>query len=198
MPRPFKIYRIICTLTDKGLVSGSDWPTRSHGYHPNLHPGKWHERGSWSATGGTFWKTEAAVRRHLQNLCHDWATRSRPSYYPRWPNERVYWHEVISGPPCWGQPDWSRLQFLRVEQIYITNYATTSLLASDFMGIPAESGPGDRQGSGANTSEGSPATDDPLPTNTPIPVLRSDSGSSVARAEVAASSGVKSDSQEGH
>lgn len=130
MPKPFKIYRIICTLTDKALVTGSNNAPWFGGRHPSGRPLRWHERGSWSQ-GGAFWKTENSVRRHLQNLCHDWVQKSALTQYQRYEGERHYWTEAAPGPA-----DWSRLQFLRVEQIYVSNYATTSLLAADFMGIP--------------------------------------------------------------
>jgi hypothetical protein len=132
MPKPFRIYRIICTLTDKALVGGSDHATWAGPWNrPDQHA--WHERGTWSASGGAFWKGEQAVRRHLQNLCHDWVNRNAPSRWPRYEGQRDYWTEVVPG-----SADWSRLAHLRVEQIYISNYATTTLLASDFMGIPDE------------------------------------------------------------
>lgn len=130
MPKPFKMYRIICTLSDKALVTGSNngpWG----GWHHRAR--EWHERGTWSASGGAFWKSEGAVRKHLQNLCHDWINRHAPARYPRYSGESTWWTEVVPG-----SADWSRLAVLRVEQIYISNYATTTLLASDFMGIPDE------------------------------------------------------------
>lgn len=133
MSRPFKIYRIVCALTDKALVSGSDQPVWYGGQHPSGRPLPWHCRGSWSSVGGAFWKTENSVRKHLQNLCHDWMRKSRPHAYPRYPNQTVSWTE-----PTPGGADWSRLRFLRVEQIYISTYATTLLTASDFMGMAVE------------------------------------------------------------
>lgn len=133
MPKPFKIYRIINTLTDKALVTGSNLPLWYGGVHPHGRALSWHERGTWSSSGGAFWKSEQAVRKHLQNLCHDWATRSALSPWPRYEGQRDYWTV-----PLPGQADWSRLAHLRVEQIYVSDYATTTLLASDFMGIPDE------------------------------------------------------------
>ncbi len=131
MPRPFKIYRITCTLTDKSLVSGSSNAVWFGGQHPSGLPLQWHQRGSWSSTGGAFWKTESTVRRHLQNLCHDWVLRTALARWPRYEGQREYWTEPLPGPA-----DWTRLRVLRVEQIYISNYATTLLPAMDFMGIP--------------------------------------------------------------
>lgn len=127
MTQSFKIYRIICTLTDKALVSGTDMPC----FTRYGRPPHWHERGFWSASGGAFWKTEPAVRKHLQNLCHDWSRKWAPSRYPRYPGQQDTW--TVATP---GSADWSRLRFLRVEQIYVSNYATTLLSASDFMGVP--------------------------------------------------------------
>ena len=124
MPAAFKMYRIVCVLTDKALVSGSDLP------HEHLtwrrQPPQWHDRGWWSRTGGTFWKGEDTVRRHLQNLCRDWDRVWSP-------NRAITWTQPISG------PDWTRLQHLRVEQFYVTDYSITKIAASDFMGIPEES-----------------------------------------------------------
>src|ERR1700761_2725845 len=122
MPKPFKIYRIICTLTDKALVTGSDhavWAGRSR-------PMSWHERGTWSS-GGAFWKSEGSIRRHLQNLCHDWVNRRTPARFPRYEGQCDYWTQVVPG-----SADWSRLALLRVEQIYVSNHQTTTLFASDF------------------------------------------------------------------
>lgn len=135
MPQAFKLYRIICTITDKALVSGSDCPHHhlakvgGHG----RYKGAWYERGSWSSTGGAFWKTEWTVKKHLQNLCHDWTTKHSPEKYPRYLGETHYWREVIPGPP-----DWSRLNDLSVEELLITKYSTVRLAASDFMGIATQ------------------------------------------------------------
>jgi hypothetical protein len=129
----FKLYRIVCTLNGKALISNSDAATRPMGHPPYSRLG-WHDRGFWSDTGA-FWKREASVRRHLQNLCHDWVRKSAPSRYqdPRFKHvQHDHWTEVVPGPA-----DWSRLQHLRVEQIYVTSHTTTTLSASDFMGIPA-------------------------------------------------------------
>jgi hypothetical protein len=125
----FKLYRIVCAANGKALVSGSDCQTRVMDY-PSLRLLPWYDRGCWSDSGA-FWKREATVRRHLQNLCHDWINKSAPARYPRYPNQRVYWTEALPGPA-----DWSRLALLRVEQIYVTKHTTTTLSASDFMGIP--------------------------------------------------------------
>lgn len=130
MPQAFKMYRIICAITDKALVSGSD-SAHAHLAGPGFkgrYKGAWYERGTWARGGGAFWKTEWTVKKHLQNLCHDWDRKWGPSGH-----YSDTWMEAIPGPP-----DWSRLNDLRVEQIYITDYTTTQLLASDFMGIPAE------------------------------------------------------------
>lgn len=132
MAGSFKLYRIVCTLTGKALVSGSDEPVWCGGRHPSGRPLAWHNRGSWSQHGA-FWKTENAVRKHLRNLCHDWARRSAPSRYPRYEGERVHWREPITL-----APDWSRLKHLRVEQIYVTSHTTTAFDAADFMGIAVE------------------------------------------------------------
>ncbi len=127
----FKLYRIICTINGKALISGSDNQTRSSDFR-RLRPvlGPWYDRGFWSDTGA-FWKREPTVRRHLQQLCHDWVNKSAPARYPRYEGQRDYWVERLPGPA-----DWSRLQYLRVEQIYVTKHTTTTLDASDFMGIP--------------------------------------------------------------
>lgn len=129
MPQPFKMYRIICTLTDKTLVSGSNYPNCA----PIGHQRQWWLRGQWSNTAGAFWKSENTVRKHLQNLCHDWMSKSAPSRWPRYANQRDYWMEAIPG-----AADWSRLAHLRVEQIHVTNHSAVILPAHDFMGIPEE------------------------------------------------------------
>src|SRR6185312_6328707 len=95
MPKPFKIYRIINALTDKALVSGSD-----HALWGGQRPGRvlqWHERGTWALSGGSFWKTEASVRKHLQNLCHDWVNRNASARWPSYPGQCDWWPEVVPG-----------------------------------------------------------------------------------------------------
>ena|SRR6185437_13166537 len=124
------MYRIVCTITDKALVSGSDLPHDHRGA-----PGRaaeWHDRGWWSKSSGTFWKGEDSVRRHIRNLCCDWQRRWAPALYPRWANEYQTWTEAATA------PDWSRLQHLRVEQFFVTDYTITKLSAADFMGMPDE------------------------------------------------------------
>lgn len=120
MPQSFKLYRIICTINDRALVYGSDWP------HGHLRSGQWYDRGQWSLTSGSFWKTEAGVRNHLQNLCHDWRNRRSPD-----PDDYRSWMERTST-----AADWTRLDHLRVEQILVTKYSTVQIPAHDFMGIP--------------------------------------------------------------
>lgn len=134
MTHSFKIYRIVCTLSGKALISGSNNAPWFGGLHPSGRQLRWDKRGSWSAVGA-FWKTENSVRKHLRNLCYDWKNCSALSRYPRYEGQREHWTEACAG------PDWSRLQHLRVEQVYVTNHTTTTLLASDFMGIPASADP---------------------------------------------------------
>lgn len=130
MPAAFKLYRIICTITDKALVYGSDY-SHHHLAGPGFkgrYKGVWYERGQWSQTGGSFWKTEWTVKRHLQNLCHDWERK--------WGASGHYsdtWMAVIPG-----SLDWSRLKDLSVEELLVTKYSTIKLAAADFMGIPEE------------------------------------------------------------
>jgi len=160
MGRAFKIYRIVCTLTGKALISGSDHPVWYGGRHPSGRPLAWHQRGSWSDVGA-FWKTENSVRRHLLNLCHDWINQSAPSRYPRYENQRDYWTSPVPGPA-----DLTRLQFLRVEQIYVTSHTTTTLSASDFMGIPDQSASGGSDAAGSEGEAGAPGRT-PSPSLTP-------------------------------
>lgn len=122
MPQPFKMYRIVCTVTDKALVYGSNFATGC-GRH-------WYERGHWSHSDGAFWKKEYTVKRHLQNLCHDWCNKSAPSRWPQYEGQHEYWTEIIP----WSL-DWSRLQYLTVEEFRVTAYSTVKLQAADFMGI---------------------------------------------------------------
>jgi|SRR6185312_9634399 len=131
MPAAFKIYRIICTITDKALVYGSDYPNSRAAYSYGRGDPVWFERGSWSDKGGTFWKTDGAVKKHLQNLCHDWVSKHAPVQYPRYVGELNFWREMIPG-----TLDWSRLEHLTVEELLVTNYSMTRLNASNFMGIP--------------------------------------------------------------
>lgn len=129
----FKLYRIIRTIDGKALVYGSDCP---HG-----HRGDWYDRGHWSDTTGTFWKTEGTVKKHLQNLCHDWGNFSKPvPWRERWPGEEMHWRAVLPGTVV----QWVRLNFLSVERILVTKYTTASFAASDFMGIPNISVEGQR------------------------------------------------------
>lgn len=113
--KPFKIYRVICTITGRALVSGSELPNNE---------GPWYERGQWTQTG-VFWKTEATIKRHIWKLCHDW----RMSF---------------AGGAAWyfdgykrvsEDPDWSRLDHLRVETTTVTDHTTSEVGAKDFMGI---------------------------------------------------------------
>jgi hypothetical protein len=134
MGQAFKIYRIVCTLTGKAFVSGS--ANACWANHPSRAP-HWHERGSWSHTGA-FFKTENTIRRHLLNLCFNWSNRSNWDAYKA---GREKYFRTWTVRPTAVPPDYSRLQYLRVEQIYVSDYATTTLLASDFMGIPAEASP---------------------------------------------------------
>lgn len=134
MPAAFKLHRIICTLNDMAYVSGSD---NQHLYPPEKYPAwagrpqqSWYQRASWSRTDGVLWKTETPVRRHLHNFCHDWQYHWRPSAPDQ---EYRSWKTVVPG-----SADWSRLQFLVVEQILVTNYSTIKLPAHDFMGIPEQ------------------------------------------------------------
>src|SRR5690242_4315447 len=75
--RPFTIYRIICTITGKALVSGSDNP-HSHRCPPGFpnQSGQWYERGQWGRSSAQFWRTKDGVKKHLMNLCHDWGRES--------------------------------------------------------------------------------------------------------------------------
>jgi hypothetical protein len=129
--KPMKMYRIICTVTGKALVSGSNMPNSRPAYAYGAGEPIWFERGYWSESGGAFWKTEQTVKRHLQYLCHDWMTKSAPMRYPRYEGQMDHWQEVIRG-----SRDWSRLEHLKVETLLITNYSTIQVSASDFMGIP--------------------------------------------------------------
>lgn len=126
MPEPFKMYRIICTITDRALVSGSDHPN----WGRNGSPPQWYMRGSWAKSTGAFWKGEWTVKQHLQNLCHDWRSMHRPMSRPRYPGELYHWREPIPG-----FVDWSRLEHLRVDQFLVTDYSVTKWAASDFIGM---------------------------------------------------------------
>ena len=124
--KAFKMYRIVCTITEKALVSRSDMPNW-HPPHQPYAPKVWYHRGDWSETAGSFWRGEDTVRRHLRNLCCDWDRQ----WHPNWrtmPNREATW--LTPGPP-----DWSRLKHLRVEQFLVTSHTVTMLDASDFMGI---------------------------------------------------------------
>lgn len=125
MPQAFKMYRIICTINDRALVSGSDCP--HHHLGSQWRKPEWFMRGIWAKSSGAFWRGEDTVRKHLQNLCHDWNVENYG------PGYRDYRRVMIAN-----SLDWSRLQHLRVEQIYVTDYTTTQLSAADFMGIPVE------------------------------------------------------------
>src|SRR5258708_689338 len=108
MPQAFKMYRIVCTITDKALVSGSDCP-HGHLVDPGFrgrYKGEWYERGYWSRSDGAFWKTEWTVKKHLQNLCHDWERKSAPSRWPRYEGQHDDWCAVIPD-----SLDWSRLKY---------------------------------------------------------------------------------------
>lgn len=129
MPQAFKIYRIICTITDKALVSGSDCP-HDHLGKPGRPP-QWYMRGTWAKTGGGMWRGEDTVRKHLQFLCHDWQRC--------WGPEKLNWRGHLDR-DTWLEPipnslDWSRLSSLTVETLHITNYSTVTVSASDFMGV---------------------------------------------------------------
>lgn len=126
MPAAFKMYRIICTITDKALVSGSDCP--HHHLGSQWRTPQWYMRGTWSKSSGAFWRGQDTVRKHIQNLCHDFDRQWGPSGH----------HNDTWLAPIPNSLDWSRLKDLRVEQIYITDYSTTQILASDFMGVAVE------------------------------------------------------------
>jgi hypothetical protein len=136
MPQAFKLYRIVCTITDKALVSGSNYPNSRPAYSFGHGPEFWYERGHWSASDGAFWKTEGTVRKHIQNLCHDWKVvfgeKYRLQIGPYWYSDQ--WREIIPH-----SLDWSRLNNLVVEQFHITEYSTVKLAGRDFMGIPERS-----------------------------------------------------------
>ena len=123
--KAFKIYRIVCTITETALVSGSDLP-HNHLQRPGRRP-QWYDRGQWSHSSGAFWKGEETVRKHIHNLCHDWERRWEKDAFGKW--DRT-WCEPIISSPCW-----ERLQHLCVEQFLITDYSVIKLAASDFMGI---------------------------------------------------------------
>lgn len=121
--RPFKIYRIICTLTGKALIAGSD----SGPWHRDKSRA-WHERGLWGSRG-CFWKTEATIKKHLLNLCDDW------------------WLADVRSSSVWCEhrrttknPDLSRLEHLKIEVTTITDYSISEIPARDFLGVlePAE------------------------------------------------------------
>lgn len=120
----FRIYQIVCIITDQALVYGSDCPHDHRGQFGRA--GEWYMRGHWSDTGGCFWKTENTVRKHLQNLCHDWT-----SHYENFPRYR-HWRQVVPN-----SLDWSRLEHLRVQQILVTNHSSVTISGADFMGINA-------------------------------------------------------------
>jgi hypothetical protein len=131
MPQAFKLYRIVCTITDKALVSGSDCGNSRPAYAYGRGPSFWYERGHWSAKDGMFWKTETTVRKHLQNLCHDWERKFGPTWGTCVGNSyNDTWMQVVPN-----SLDWSRLQHLVVEQFHITEYSTIKLAGADFMGI---------------------------------------------------------------
>ncbi|MCX7320408.1 MAG: hypothetical protein NT113_13275 [Hyphomicrobiales bacterium] len=136
MAAAFKMYRIICTITGKALVSGSNHPNCRPAYAFGRGPEYWYERGSWTHRGGMFWKTEGTVRGHIQNLCHDWKCVSTVPIYPRYPGERHYHFQVVRD-----SLDWTRLEHLSVEQLHVTEYSTVRLAASDFMGVNANAEP---------------------------------------------------------
>lgn len=144
MAKPITLHRIICTITGKALVAGSNFPHHhlSLDQFSDRYNGLWFERGQWTERGGCFWKNEEPVRAHLQNLCHDWrikasAFRPRASatalHWGLWPASR--YTEVIPG-----SLDWSRLNFLMVELIHVVSRTSKTVIGSDFMGIEAKSG----------------------------------------------------------
>ena len=119
--RPFKIYRIICTISGKALISGSDHP------HNHREPPVWHNRGLWGYRAGVFWRTESAVKNHLHQLCHDWER----GFGPDWPSD-IYdsWLEHISE-----KPDWTRLDHLLIEETIVSQYNVSEINAKEFMGV---------------------------------------------------------------
>lgn len=129
--KPFSIYRIICTITDAALVSGSDWPNYQRQYHNKK---TWYHRGSWTRTG-SFWRTEHTIKRHLWALSHDWETMIERRFYGK-DLEHDYvvtWHERITD-----KPDWTRLDHLIVEETVVQAHTVSEHSGRDFMGIRLE------------------------------------------------------------
>lgn len=133
MPKPFKIYRIVCLINDKSLIGGTDQPTEEryrywYGRKIPIGKRKWYERGVWSLRSGAFWKTEAAVKLHLQNLCHDWR-------YKKIGEKDACGFQRTIVAPIKGSLDWTRLQHFAVDKFIVTNYSTERISAPDFIGL---------------------------------------------------------------
>lgn len=141
MSKPFTLFRIRCTGNQRALVGGSDYPTRDYepqwGRYPNgQSKWQWWDRGDWARDGGSFWKTEDTVKKHLRNLCHDWTTEV-VRHGPYQIGGKIF--EYTRRCPIHGtEADWTRLEKLIVERFHITEYTTSLQPARDFMGIQSQ------------------------------------------------------------
>ncbi len=131
--RPFKIYRIICTINGKALVIGSDLP------HHHRTPPLWYSRGQWTVPG-VFWRTEAGIKKHLLQFCHDWKTVRVDGYEHYWTDDngtiRSHWiHAYWYQERITETPDYTRLDHLCVEETTVNDHSVAEVNAKDFIGL---------------------------------------------------------------